>query len=72
MSNFKQTYITHGGEMLDEIAYKIYGDETMVYQLYELNPGLVEQPLILPGKVCILLPPKKKTVKNNPIQDIWG
>lgn len=72
MSDFKQTYITHGGEMLDEIAYKIYDDETMAYQLYELNPGLVEQPMILPRGIEIKLPEAPRPLVSNPINDIWG
>ncbi len=67
-----RVYITQGGEMLDEIAYKVYGDETLVQALYEANPGMVDQPIILPHGIEIILPEMPQTPAPTPINDVWG
>jgi len=67
-----RVYITQGGEMLDEIAYDVYSDETLVQALYESNPGLVNQPIILPRGIEIILPKMPQTPAPTPINDIWG
>jgi len=64
-------YITETGDMIDDIAFKIYNDENMVALLLDANPGLVEQPPILPRGLEIILPDVQKTPTTNPIDSIW-
>lgn len=69
MSN---VYITEEGDMLDDIAFKVYQDETMVKMIMQENPGLVEMPLILPYGLEITLPDAPIKPVQKPIDDIWG
>jgi len=64
-------YITETGDMIDDIAFKIYNDETMVAMLLDANPGLVEQPPILPRGLEIILPDAPEPLTPNPINTIW-
>uniref|UniRef100_Q0TV67 Phage tail protein X n=1 Tax=Hydrogenovibrio crunogenus (strain DSM 25203 / XCL-2) TaxID=317025 RepID=Q0TV67_HYDCU len=65
-------YITVDGDMLDDIAFRVYGDESMVTAILDANPGLVDQPLNLSYGISIKLPaaPEKKT--SNSITSVWG
>lgn len=65
-------YQTTEGDMLDLIAHKVYGDATLVSLLLDANPGLVEQPLILPFGVTILLPDLPVKKAPSAIEGIWG
>lgn len=67
-----RTYQTTEGDMLDLIAHKVYGDATLVPMILDANPGLVEQPLILPHGVTIVLPDLPVKQVPSAINDIWG
>lgn len=51
-----ETYITKGGEMLDEICAANYGDDTQLKNVLSVNRGLEFQPLFLPAFIEIKLP----------------
>jgi phage tail protein X len=66
------TYITAEGDMLDDIAFKVYQDETMINFILQANPGLVEQPLILPHGLEINLPDAPVKPVQKAIENVWG
>lgn len=49
-------YRTRKGDVLDRVCYDYYGRSDALIQVYEANPGLVEQPPILPEGLSIQLP----------------
>jgi len=49
-------YISKSGDMLDAIAYQYYGTEQAVVEILDANPGLVDQPVLLPAGVWMTLP----------------
>jgi len=65
-------YETAEGDMLDQIAYLVYGDESLVTEILDQNPGLVEQPLVLPHGVLIQLPDLPEQPALSAIADVWG
>jgi phage tail protein X len=72
MSSSSSSYITVDGDMVDDIAFKTYNDETMIEFILMANPGLVDQPLFLPRGIEILLPDAPIGPAKNPILDIWA
>ena len=65
-------YETAEGDMLDQIAYLVYGDESLVTMILDHNPGLVDMPLVLPHGVLIQLPDLPEQPAPSAIADIWG
>ncbi|WP_163832163.1 tail protein X [Spartinivicinus ruber] len=49
-------YRTKDGDTLDWICKQYYGDESVVLQVLEANPGLVEQGPVLVAGIKIRLP----------------
>ena len=67
-------YTTTAGDMLDEICHRLLGDAHRVVEVLELNPGLADQPVVLPAGVVIELPeaaPAQEPVKDV-VADVWG
>ncbi len=58
--------------MVDDIAFKFYGDTVKVQFIYESNLGLVDQPLLLPFGILIYLPDVVIEKPNNIIADVWA
>jgi len=67
-----RVYVTDEQDMLDDIAFKTYGDERQIIALLDANPGLVDQPWLLPRGLEITLPEIKQTTPVNTIVDLWG
>lgn len=65
-------YTTQQGDMLDDIAYKTYGDSAMIEFILMANPGLVNAPLILDYGTQITLPIAPVKPVKNTLQDVWG
>ncbi len=65
-------YITQQGDMLDDIAFKTYGDATLITFILKANPGLVDQPLILAYGIPIQLPDAPVKPVQNTLQTVWG
>ena len=57
-------YTTNGGEMLDDICYRHYGDERQIDNVMRENPGIEQLPFLLPAGVEIKLPDMKKPEKK--------
>lgn len=58
-----RTYTTIAGDMVDAIAFKTYGYRPgSVEAVFEANPGLCEQPPVLPAGLVITLPDLAATV----------
>lgn len=52
-----RTHTTSAGDMVDAIAYRTYGYRPgSVEAVFEANPGLCEQPPVLPAGLVIVLP----------------
>lgn len=49
------TYTTVAGDTWDQIAYKVYGDETRAGELMEANPGLLDY-FVFPSGVKVAAP----------------
>ena len=59
------TYRTADGDMLDAICAEHYdGDVTMLPAVLSDNPGLADQPPVLPSGVSIVLPPARVAVRQ--------
>ncbi len=65
-------YLTTAGDMLDAIAFDVYGDETQVIALFAANPGLINQPLVLPASISITLPELEIKPAKNVLRDVWS
>lgn len=66
-----RSYITRDGDMIDKIAFDVFQDETMVEAILIENPGLVDQPEILPYGLEICLPDAVIPANQNTIEDVW-
>jgi len=64
-------YRTRQGDMLDAICWKHYGNEDMVEQVHDANPGLAELGPILPMGREIVLPEISVQTVRKPIR-LWG
>lgn len=53
MANFVE-YVTKQGDRWDTIAFKAYGDATMINGLIEANTSIVISPLLAPGTRVIV------------------
>ena len=51
-----KTYVTKGGEMLDEICFAHYGNDKQSDNVLRANRGLEQQPFRLPAGIEISLP----------------
>ena len=67
-----QAYITIENDMIDNIAFKIYGEESLIALLLNANPGLVDQPILLPAGLQIMLPDEPEKSVENEIINIWS
>jgi len=50
-------WITRDGDMLDAIAWRVYGSEQAVHALLAANPHVVRHPPRLPAGLALTLPP---------------
>ncbi|MFA5632663.1 MAG: tail protein X [Porticoccaceae bacterium] len=50
------TYITRDGELLDSIAWKIYGTEQAVHLIVAANRHISSLPIRLPAGVLLRIP----------------
>lgn len=50
------SYTTKDGDVLDKVCFDYYGDSTQLEAVLEANPGLADEPYILPAGVAIELP----------------
>lgn len=67
-----RTYETTEGDMLDYIAFKVYRDESMAQMILKENPGLVDQPAVLPRGIKIRLPDAPEKEPESAIKSVWG
>jgi phage tail protein X len=64
-------YLTREGEVLDAIAYRLYGTEQAVHDLLAANPWIAQTPARLPAGLRLTLPPRPAAVKVRTIR-LWG
>lgn len=66
-----QTYKTRSGDVLDEICWRVYGDESRFIDVLAANSALAELGPILPAGIDIVLPdlPAKQTIKTVSLWD---
>lgn len=52
------TYKTRDGDVVDDIVFRHYGalNPATLRAVFEANPGLAEQPVVLPHGITITLP----------------
>ena len=65
------TYRTRQGDMVDAICRDHYGNEDLVEQVYDANPGLAAKGPILPMGLVIVLPEIAVQSVQSPIR-LWG
>lgn len=65
-------YRTSDGDVLDAIAWKVYGREGMVTAIYEANPGLADIGPLLPAGLLINLPEPPAAMPAAPMVRLWG
>jgi phage tail protein X len=65
------TYTTVQGDMLDRIAWTIYGDEGMAVDILEANPRLSDHGPVLPMGLTITLPARREPKATAPIT-LWS
>lgn len=68
------TVIARQGETISHIAYRVYGrSRGMVEAILTLNPGLCEQPALLPMGTVLRLPaqPQTQAVEALPVINLW-
>jgi phage tail protein X len=51
-----RTYLTRHGEVLDAIAYRVYGTEQAVHALLAANPHVTRHGAELPSGLTLVLP----------------
>lgn len=57
MTNIRNPYRTHAGDMLDWICYQRYGSRRdAVDAVLDANPGLAQYGPVLPANIMITLP----------------
>ena len=64
-------YRTRQGDMVDAICKDHYGNEDLVEQVYDANPGLAELGPVLPIGLGIVLPVITVQTVQAPIR-LWG
>ncbi len=65
-------YRTRDGDMIDELAWRIYGREGMAMAIYDANPGLADYGPVLPAGLLIELPDRAKTEPVATTIRLWG
>lgn len=68
----QKVYVTIDGDVLDRIAYDVYGwhgRNTEV--LLEANPHVLQHPAVLPAGLVILLPPVKREESPKAFRQLW-
>ena len=65
-------YLTKEGDMLDEIAYRYYGNTNnkVVENIIEANFGITDHPSILPAGILIELPEVKQSTEKQKVK-LW-
>ncbi len=66
------TIRTLDGDVLDEICWRRYGREDAVPAVLAANPGLADQPPILPAGIAIVLPPLPAAEPSPAAVRLWG
>ena len=71
--NAPDTVVSRQGDTLSGIAYKRYGSSVgQVERILELNPGLCNQPVLLPAGVIIRMPaPATTKTKKVSTLNLW-
>lgn len=70
-----RTYVTKQGDMVDAIAFRVYGSEHRgtTEAILAANPGLCERGPVLPANVRIVLPDLPKPAPREiATVDIWS
>lgn len=57
-------YRTKDGDRVDLIAWHVYGSAQRALAIYEVNPHLRQQPIILPAELILNLPEIKPRIKT--------
>ncbi len=66
------TYRTRQGDVLDLVCVRHYGlRRGLIEVVYEANPGLCEQPVVLPAGLVIVLPDLPREALPRPQQKLW-
>tara|TARA_R110000751_G_scaffold52823_1_gene114830 strand:- start:698 stop:898 length:201 start_codon:yes stop_codon:yes gene_type:complete len=60
-----KTVRTQQGDTVDDIAYRHYGDTTMVQAILEANRGLARYGIILPHGIEITLPDRVQQTRTD-------
>ena len=65
-------YLTKAGDMLDEIAYRYYGNTNnkVVEHILEVNFGISQYEALLPAGVLIELPEVKQSTETRKVK-LW-
>ena len=65
-------YLTKEGDMLDEIAYRYYGNTSnlVVENIINANFGISDYEPILPAGILIELPEMKQTIEKRKVK-LW-
>lgn len=65
-------YRTKNGDVVDAIAWKVYGRDGMAVAIYEANPGLADLGPVLPAGLLIALPDAPVVPPAAPAVRLWG
>ncbi len=66
------SYVTHDKDMVDDIAQDFYGTQIKTAEhVYDANPDLSLQPMILPAGVVIVLPPFTPPASTSEHYELW-
>lgn len=60
------TYRTVEGDVLDELCWRHYGREDMVYTVLKANPGLADLNTVIPTGTVITLPELAPQLPSQP------
>lgn len=60
------TYLTRDGDMVDLIAFELYGTEEARDALFDANPGLADRGLLLPAGLVLDLPRFERAARSVP------
>lgn len=66
-----KTYVTRDGDMLDDICWQHYGNEAVVQQVLEANPGIADMGAVLPSGVRLVLP-DVVLAKTENVVSLWS
>lgn len=65
-------YRSKEGDVVDALAKRIYGNESMVVAIYEANPGLADLGAVLPAGLLINLPDPPVVTQATTVVRLWG